>query len=203
MHLMDSRTESQLVQSARSGDRVAFEQLYRKYNDRIFNFSKRITGSPEDAGDVTQETFVRAWNALPKLRADETFGVWLHRIALNRSRDAVKKKGREFALSMDSGATDAEGAPSPLEIVSDKPTPENLLMDGEVRDAVSKAVDSLSDHHREVVTLHHLEGMDVEEVSEVLGIPRGTVMSRLSRAREALRRKLSPYVEAGNDEHRQ
>ncbi len=200
---MDSRSESQLVQSARSGDKAAFEQLYRKYNDRIFNFSKRITGSPEDAGDVTQETFVRAWNALPKLRADETFGVWLHRIALNRSRDTVKKKGREFTLSIDSGATDAEGAPSPLDLVSEEPTPEDSLMSVEDRSAVIRAIDSLSEDHRLVVTLHHLEGMDVEEVSEVLGIPRGTVMSRLSRAREALRRKLSPYVEAGNDEHKQ
>jgi RNA polymerase sigma-70 factor (ECF subfamily) len=192
---MDPTTELELVQRARAGDVNAFETLYRAYNDRIYNFAKRVTGSAEDAGDVTQETFVRAWNALTRLRVDDTFGVWLHRIALNRCRDFIKKRARDSALSIDATQPDADGEPMRVEIEGHGLTPEQELISGEVRNAVVRAVDSLNAEHRMVVTMHHMEGMDVEEISAVLGVPKGTVMSRLSRAREALRRKLSPYVE--------
>lgn len=192
---MDPTAELGLVQRARAGDVDAFETLYRAYNDRIYNFAKRVTGSAEDAGDVTQETFVRAWNALTRLRVDDTFGVWLHRIALNRCRDIMKKQARDATLSTDATRLDADGESMAMEIEGRGLTPEQELIAGEVRHAVLRAVDSLNTEHRLVVTMHHMEGMDVEEISAVLGVPKGTVMSRLSRAREALRRKLSPYVE--------
>lgn len=199
---MDPMSESKLVQMARAGDIHAFEALYRAYNDRIFNFAKRLTGSAEDAGDVTQETFVRAWNALPRLRAEETFGIWLHRIALNRSRDVLKKHGRQPTLSIDSALTDSEDEPIRLQFESDGPTPEQELISGELHDTLRRAVDSLNAEHRAVVTMHHMEGMDVESIAQVLGVPKGTVMSRLSRAREILRRKLSPYIEGMDHEIR-
>ena len=85
--------DTELVQRAKAGDVPAFETLYRRYNDRIYNFAKQVTDSAEDAGDVVQETFVRAWQSLPRLREDGTFGVWLHRIALNTSKDVLKKLG--------------------------------------------------------------------------------------------------------------
>ncbi len=198
---MDPAGEAELVQRARAGDISAFETLYRAYNERIYNFAKRMTGSAEDAGDVTLETFVRAWNALPRLRADETFGVWLHRIAVNRCHDIMKKQARQAAFSLDAAQAGADGIPMRTEIEHPGPTPEQEVVTGEVQDAVRRAVDSLAPIHRLVVTMHHMEGMDVEEISAVLDVPKGTVMSRLSRAREALRRKLSPYVEVSEYGH--
>lgn len=197
---MQPTGEAELVQRARAGDVHAFETLYRAYNERIYNFAKRVTGSADDARDVTQETFVRAWNALPRLRAHDTFGVWLHRIALNRCHDTTKKRARQSAYSIDTTQSDADGAPTQMDIESPGPTPEQEMLSGAVRDAVRQAIDSLGTIHSLVVTMHYMEGMDVEEISAVLDIPKGTVMSRLSRARETLRRKLSPYVEVQEHE---
>lgn len=196
---IDGTTETELVQLAREGDIHAFEELYRAYNDRIFNFAKRIMGSGDDAGDVTQETFIRAWHALPRLRADAVFSVWLHRIALNRSRDVIKKHGREQTVSIDDSQSNDDW--EPLQIESDSPTPERALMSGEMQNAVHRAVDSLNAEHKLVVLMHHMEGIGVESISAILGVPKGTVMSRLSRARVVLRRKLSPYVEGEEREY--
>ena len=200
---METTAESELVRSARAGDVAAFEALYRAYNDRIYNFAKHVTGSAEDAGDVTQETFVRAWSSLPKLREDGTFSVWLHRIALNRCRDVLKKHRREGTVSLDCPVTDAEGEEMPMQLESDLPGPEEAAFASEKQSAVRRAVESLSEGHRLVVTMHHMEGLDVESVAKILNVPRGTVMSRLSRAREALRRKLSGYIEVHDDEHKE
>lgn len=198
---METNAESELVRSARAGDVLAFEALYRAYGERIYNFAKRVTGSAEDARDVTQETFVRAWNSLPKLREDGTFSVWLHRIALNRCRDMLKKHRREGTVSLDCPQTDDEGGEMQTQVQSDCPGPEETLFEGEMQGAVRRAVDSLSEEHRLVVTMHHMQGLDVESIAKTLNVPRGTVMSRLSRAREVLRRKLSAYIEVHDHEY--
>lgn len=185
--------ERELVRLARSGDVQAFESLYRSYNDRIYNFAKQITESPDDAADVTQDAFIRAWRALPELRSDGLFGVWLHRIVLNGCRDLIKKKGRKPTVSFEEIETSDN-------FESRAPIPERAVLADEKHDAVRQAIRSLNEGHRLVVTMHHLEGMNVDSISKVLRIPRGTVMSRLSRARETLKRKLAPYVEGGRDE---
>jgi len=194
---MEMIADAELVQRAKSGDVTAFETLYRRYNDRLFNFVKQITNSADDAGDVTQEAFARAWNSLPKLRQDATFNVWLHQIALNLSRDLIRKRGNHPALSLDNYAVDEDGDSMSLQIESDDPTPEVALVSSETKSAVRRAIKSLSPDHRTVVAMHHISGMDVDTIAKTLNVPRGTVMSRLSRAREILKRKLVPYVEEG------
>ena len=179
---MNTLEISELVGRAKSGDVPAFENLYRLYGDRIYNFARQVTGSADDAADVLQETFIRAWRALPKLRSESTFGVWLHKIALNLARDTMKK-----GLVLQD--------PIEMEIESHAPGPEQAMVASDKSDAVRRAVDSLGEDHKLAVTMHYMEGMEVEAIAEVLGIPRGTVMSRLSRAREILRRKLAAYVE--------
>lgn len=188
---MDEALVSELVRRAKTGDVSAFEALYRHFGDRIFHFARQVTGSAEDARDVTQEAFIRAWDSLPSLKSESAFGVWLHRIALNLSSDAVKRRKRQRAVSLD----DTDGDSQLLQVESTEPTPEKELISSERLEAVRHAVESLSPEHRIVVTMHHMEGMEVESIAQVLSIPRGTVMSRLSRAREILRRKLVPYVE--------
>jgi RNA polymerase sigma-70 factor (ECF subfamily) len=188
---MELPSDLELVRSAKAGDVPAFEALYRRYNDRIYGFAKQVTGSAEDACDVAQEAFIRAWDALPKLRDDRIFGVWLHRIALNLSRDFLKRRAAHPAASLDACDTDI----GPMSQGSYAPGPERALISAEKADAVRRVIESLAEEHRLVVTLHHMQGMDVESVAGVLGVPKGTVMSRLSRARGILRRKLAPHVE--------
>lgn len=192
---MNTTPEIELVQRARTGDVPAFEELYRQYNPRIYNFARQITGSADDACDAVQETFIRAWNSLPRLRVEETFSVWLHRITLNYCRDTLKKRGRQSTLSIDSPPSCDGDEPSTMEIECEGPSPEDCVISAEMQGAVQRALCSLSEEHRLVVMMHHMDGLDVQSIASILGIAKGTVMSRLSRAREVLRRKLVPYVE--------
>lgn len=184
---MEEITDSELVARAKAGDVPAFEALYRRYNTRLYNFARQLTSSAEDAADVVQESFIRAWNSLPGLREETTFGSWLHRVALNCGRDLLKKRGKSL-ISVEE--LELENSAAVYE-----PSPERALISSEVNETIRRAISSLSADHSLVITMHHMEGMDVESISQALGVSRGTVMSRLSRAREALRRKLIPYVE--------
>jgi len=188
---MTEATDRELVARAKTGDVSAFEALYRRYNDRLYNFVRQLELSPEDAADIVQDSFIRAWKALPSLREDAMFGSWLHRIALNRGRDAMRSRSRRPVAEM------ADPSPSGVsfEIPDESPGPEQELIADDVGAAVRRAIGTLSEDHRLVITMHHLEEMDVQAISDALRVSRGTVMSRLSRAREALRRKLAPYVE--------
>jgi RNA polymerase sigma-70 factor (ECF subfamily) len=192
---MQKSAEIDLVRKAKAGDKAAFEMLYRLYSDRIYNFSKQITGTYEDAADITQDTFIRAWKSLPRLRAEETFGTWLHRIALNRSKDAIAER-KKAPLRLDEPSGGDPDAPR-LDPEDPSPGPDARLAQNDKENAVRLAIDSLSPDHRLVVTMHHMDGMEVGEIAGILGISKGTVMSRLSRAREALRRKLAAHIEVG------
>lgn len=193
---MEQITDTELAAQAKAGDVPAFEALYRRYNTRVFNFARQLSLSNEDAADVVQEAFIRAWNSLPSLRDETVFGTWLHRIVLNAGRDLLKKRGRAHQWSIEELAQRDSAA---IEIPGGAPSPERVLLSSETDEAVRRAIASLAEDHRLVVTMHHLEGMGVESIARILGISRGTVMSRLSRAREILRRKLIPYVEEGYD----
>lgn len=184
-------TDTEFVTRAKRGDVPAFEELYRRYNERLYNFVRQLELSPEDAADVVQDSFIRAWKALPSLRKDAMFGSWLHRIALNRGRDAIKNRSRRPVAEMDDPSPGSVSS----DIADDSPGPEQELIADDMGEAVRRAIGTLSEDHRLVVTMHHLEGMDVQAISGALRVSKGTVMSRLSRAREALRRKLAPYVE--------
>jgi RNA polymerase sigma-70 factor (ECF subfamily) len=142
---------------------------------------------------VVQETFIRAWQALPKLRSDDAFRSWLYSIALSRSREMLSKqsKRRESSTEFEPGE---ESSPD-RQIASHDDGPEPMVLKAEAKAAVEKALVELSDEHRSVVAMHHLEDMDVSDVARILGIPQGTVLSRLARARAVLRRKLAPYME--------
>jgi RNA polymerase sigma-70 factor (ECF subfamily) len=176
--------DTELVERARSGDVRAFEELYRRHGARVYSLARRLTGSQDDAADVTQHTFVKAWGRLKSLRSPEAFAGWLHRIALNAVRDRAKRP-QEVPIADAAEASLGEATEDAADEASR----------GELRRKVEAAVQSLPEKHREVVVMHHVEGLDVMEVAEALGVPKGTVLSRLARARDTLRRKLSSYVE--------
>lgn len=187
--------DPQLVERAKAGDVDAFGQLYALTSRRIYQYLRQMTPTPEDAEDLMQEVYVRAWSRLGSLHAGEAFWVWLHRIARNAVLDTKKRKGMP-TVSLESAFPDQEGDEAePLELVDWSDNPEQTVLSEAVQEAVRHAVQSLPEHQREVVAMYYLEEMDIPAIMQVLGVPKNTVISRLARAREALRRKLSHLVD--------
>jgi RNA polymerase sigma-70 factor (ECF subfamily) len=188
----------ELVLRARSGDMAAFEELYKSHQAGLFTFVRSQVRHAETAADLTQEAFVRAWQGLPRLKQPGAFNGWLHRIAANLVRDEVKS-GRsrlEVTESVLRGDEETPEFESPDEAGED---PERQVVAGEMNREVWSALESLPEDQRAAVVMHHMEGMSVEEIARAVGVRPGTIMSRLARAREALRKRLSTYVE-GSDE---
>ncbi len=184
----ESKNQSALVRAASGGDARAFEELFHMHHVGIFNFVLHMVGQVEPAQDLTQATFINAWRALPRLKKSEAFVPWLFRIARNLARDYIAQR-KEHELAAGNIANLAALRSDPR----DDPAQQTLTEEQSA--AVHEAIAKLPAHHREVVLLHHIEGLPVDEVAEALGVPRGTVLSRLARAREALRRSLAPLVE--------
>ena len=184
------------VRQAQKGDVQAFEQLFNQYQRGIYNLIYQMVRNESDAADLTQDAFVRAWKALPRLQTPEAFTSWLYRVATNLTRNWIRDHSRVRQESLDQpfGPDEEEGGQREIADVSADPAA--VTATRATQEVVQRAIIGLSDDHRQVVTLHHLEGMSVEQIAEVMHCSVGTVKSRLSRARDALRRKLAGYVEA-------
>jgi RNA polymerase sigma-70 factor, ECF subfamily len=182
------------VRRAQEGDVRAFEQLFQQYHRGIFNTIYQMTHNDADAADLTQDVFVRAYRALPRLQTPEAFTSWLYRIAVNLSRNWLRDRGRVRIESLEMPGEEGEEG-NTREIADPSGDPAALAQTRDMQERVQKAIAGLSPDHRQVVMLHHIEGMPVEEIARVMGCSIGTVKSRLSRARENLKRKLAGYVE--------
>jgi RNA polymerase sigma-70 factor (ECF subfamily) len=173
----------QAVEAAQAGDERAFEALFRANRDSLYSLAMHFLHDADVAADVTQEAFVRAWEQLPRLRDPGAFGGWLRAMAMNLVRDHFRRYRPQDELD--------ESDPPP----GDDPGPEETLVDDERDRSVREAVLSLPEHQRTIVTMHYLEGRSVAEIMSALGLAKGTVVSRLSRGRENLRRRLAPYID--------
>jgi RNA polymerase sigma-70 factor (ECF subfamily) len=194
----DREEVQELVVRAREGDADAFEVLYRRHQAGIYTFVLSQVREAELAADLTQQTFVRAWEALPRLRKSGAFRGWLHRIAGNLVRDEVKS-GRARLETTETELAAGDDGPGLEASAGSAEGPEDAVLSGELRQQVWAALGELSVEQRAAVVMHHLEGMSVDEIAGAAGVRPGTVMSRLARAREALRKRLSGYVEASDD----
>jgi len=182
------------VRRAQEGDVRAFEQLFQQYQRGIYNTVYQMVRNDADAADLTQEVFVRAYRALPRLQTPEAFTSWLYRIAVNLSRNWLRDRGRVRVESLELPGDDGEEG-NTREIADPSGDPASLAQTKDMQEWVRKAIAGLSPDHRAVVTLHHLEGISVEEIAQMMDCSIGTVKSRLSRARDHLKRKLAGYVE--------
>lgn len=178
--------EKSLVRAAQRGSLEAFEHLFRAHERRIYTLALHMVGDVSLAEDLTQDTFVRAWENLRRLRHEQAFSGWLRRIALNLVWDHIRHR------------PDTEGLEEEhAERLADPADPPGLAVSREaLARRVQVAVMSLPEHQRLVVAMYYWEDMPVNEIARVLGIARGTVISRLARGREALRRKLGPALRA-------
>ena len=182
--------DAMLVQQARAGDTEAFAALYARHQRAIYSLIRHLTADPEAAADLTQETFVKAWHGLPRLRADVAFAGWLRIIATNLVRDRSRRRKPEMSMS-DSSAEEGTGP----EAVDDRPSLDQQVILSQQQRIVREAVARLPEPQRVVVIMHHFEDQPVADIATALGIPLGTVLSRLARGREALRRRLGAFVE--------
>lgn len=182
------------IRRAQSGDLGAFEELFHQYERGVYNVIFQMVRAESEAADLTQDTFIRAWKALPRLDAPEAFTTWLFRIATNLTRNWIRDNRKVRVESLDQPVGDEEG-PANREVADNSANPADLAQSAAVQEIVQQAIGGLSDDHRMVVTLHHIQGMPVEEIARIMKCSVGTVKSRLSRARENLRRRLSPWIE--------
>ncbi|HEX7879255.1 MAG TPA: sigma-70 family RNA polymerase sigma factor [Candidatus Eisenbacteria bacterium] len=180
----DGPSDSALAVRAREGDGHAFKELVRRHQERVFRIVHRMLRDRDQAEDVTQVTFVRAFRSLLKYKEEFPFHPWLYRIAVNASLTQIEKRKREKLVDIDlvpeRFVPRPAGEESPLEVAGRR----------ELVDRIRKALPELPEEQRVVFLLRVDEGFSYDEIAQTLDIPRGTVMSRLSRAREALRKRL-------------
>ena len=172
----DALTDRDLALAVRAGDEAAFAELVRRHQDAVYRFVLRMVGSRDEALDLAQETFVRAWQALPQWQPEAQFRTWLFRIASNAALDALRRRKIVAFEPLDESFTVAAG----------EPDPERRLELNQRIAALEESLARLSADHREILLLRELENMSYEEIGAVLGITEGTVKSRLARARTAL-----------------
>jgi RNA polymerase sigma-70 factor, ECF subfamily len=182
-----------LVEQARAGSHHAYEQLVGHYQDRIYNYVVRMVHEPAEAQDIAQETFVRAYQALPNFRGASSFQTWLYRIASNLAIDAARsrKRKRWNTVSLNEPIENDENSELGRDIPDEWTAgPAEAIESDETRAEVWKAISELSDKLRPVVVLYDLQGQSYQEIADMLGCPLGTVKSRLFNARSQLREKL-------------
>lgn len=181
--------DAELVALSREGDLRAFETLVGKYRNRIFTLAYRILGDYDDAAEVAQDAFVSAWRALGKFRGESLFSTWLTRIAVNLSRNRLQQTRTRClreAYSLDEPLPGCEGCRH-TDPPSDGPSALEMLEQEEIRRRVQGCINGLEPGYREVLVLRDVEEFSYGEIGVMLGLVEGTVKSRLSRAREAIR----------------
>jgi RNA polymerase sigma-70 factor (ECF subfamily) len=199
----DIVADAELVRRAQEGESDAYDALFRRHYAKVYNFALRLDGSRDNAADIAQTAFVRAWESLSRLRDGQAFLRWVYRIALNLVRDRAKQALRKPWVALRDlwqPAKEQEGGTEPVEFADSSFDPERITTARERDRALAEAITRLPMEFREVVVLHHLQGLDVRQIAEVAGIAEGTVKSRLGRARARLRAALREWMDAGGEE---
>lgn len=183
-------TEQELVERARKGDELAFEQLVTDNEKRIYNLCRRLTGNPDDGAELAQEAFLNAWKGLDKFQGGSSFATWLYRLASNACIDFLRKEKRRQSISMTVSLDDEEEGRQ-ADLPDERYSPEQELERAELRRAVLRGLETISAEHKQVLVMRELNGLSYAEIAHVLDLEEGTVKSRIARARLALRKVLA------------
>jgi RNA polymerase sigma-70 factor (ECF subfamily) len=185
--------EKKIIEQVLAGDSNAFGTLVETYQDRVYNLALRMCGNPDDAFDLSQEAFFRAWRGLSGFQGEAAFSTWLFRLTANVCLDWLRAKKRRPTVSLT--AVDDDGEEIQMEIADPGKSPEEILEAAEDREALAKAMNQLPVEYRQILTMRAINDMSYTEIADALQLREGTVKSRLSRARLALRNLL---VKSGN-----
>lgn len=188
---MNALQERQWVEAARKGDQAAFEQLVRAYEKRVFALTLRMCGSPEDAAEAAQETFLAVWQGLGSFRGEASFSTWLYRLASNACVDFLRRENRHRAAAGPS----IDDEEMNLVVSDPAPTPQEAAERAELRSQVEAGLRELPPEYRQVLILREIHQLSYEEIGQALCLDSGTVKSRISRGRKRLRKIL---LENGN-----
>jgi RNA polymerase sigma-70 factor (ECF subfamily) len=185
--------EMELVKRARRGDLPAYDDLVRRYQERIYATVYHMTANHEDANDLAQEAFIKAFHALKSFKGGSSFYTWVYRIAVNKTINFLKQRKNKAQLSLDDLDLNAEHDPDLVALISEK-TPRREVSLAELQEKLNAVMQRLSEPHRLVVILHDVQGLSHEEIAKVMDCNIGTVRSRLFYARQQLQAYLSDYL---------
>lgn len=185
---MDENQQAQLAAACQKGDPKAYEKLIQCFQTRVFSLAMRMLGDPDDAADVTQETFIRVFRTIDKYRGEAALATWIHRIAANLCLDWLRQRKRRV-LSSDSPLNWGHDTVQ-RQIEDNAPGPEEQVASAELREQLQQALNQLEDHHRLAVVLRDVQGMSYEQIADILQAPLGTVKSRINRGRQQLKQML-------------
>jgi RNA polymerase sigma-70 factor (ECF subfamily) len=185
--------ESALVHRARNGDLAAYDDLVKRYQERIYATVYHMTSNHEDANDLAQDSFIKAFQALKSFKGGSSFYTWLYRIAVNKTINFLKQRKNRMHMSLNDLDFNAEHDPDLMALISNN-TPRRAAGLTELQEKLNAALLKLSEPHRLVVVLHDVQGQSHEEIAKVMGCNIGTVRSRLFYARQQLQGYLNDYL---------
>jgi len=185
--------EMELVRKARHGELESYDELVKRYQERIYATIYHMTSNHEDANDLAQEAFIKAFHALKSFKGGSSFYTWVYRIAVNKTINFLKQRKNKAQMSLDDLDFNAEHDPDLVALISDK-TPRREVNLAELQEKLNAAMQKLSEPHRLVVTLHDVQGLSHEEIAKIMECNIGTVRSRLFYARQQLQAYLSDYL---------
>ncbi len=196
--MSEREIDQALVERAQGGDQRAFDVLVSKYQRKLGRLLSRFIRDPAEVEDVSQETFIKAYRALPSFRGDSAFYTWLYRIGINTAKNYLVSQGRRAPTSTNFDAEEAEGFEDAGQL-RDINTPESLLLSKQIGQTVNAAMDALPEELRTAIVLREIDGMSYEEIAGQMNCPIGTVRSRIFRAREAVATRLRPLLDIAPD----
>ena len=195
--------DAPLIERVKAGDVKAFEMLVVKYRRRIERLIGRMVRDVDLVPDIAQETFIRAYRAIPQFRGESAFYTWLYRIAVNTAKKQLMELKRDPLVTESARASrdeEDDGGSRVENELTDGETPEAVLASKQIASAVNFAIEALSDDLRQAITLREIEGFSYEEIAELMNCPIGTVRSRIFRAREAIALRLRPLLDTRDGE---
>jgi RNA polymerase sigma-70 factor (ECF subfamily) len=190
---LDEPTDRELVSRAQRQDLAAYSELILRYHGKIYGLVYNMTSNKEDAEDLVQEVFTKAFSALSRFKGDSSFYTWVYRIAVNRTINFMKSRKRRTGISLDDVEGGIERDPAYVEL-SSKESPFRDATISELQQKLNSALQKLSEKHRVVVVMHDIDGVPHEEIARMLGVSSGTVRSRLFYARQILQAELAEYA---------
>jgi RNA polymerase sigma-70 factor (ECF subfamily) len=185
--------DTELVLKAQDGDVRAFDELVERYHDRIYNLTYNMTSNREDAEDLTQEIFVKAFKALPRFKGKSSFYTWLYRIAINKTINYRKKRNRNRPISLDQFDQEIKTDETYHDLTA-KGSPLRNINLTELQQKLNAAMQTLSEKHRAVLVMHDMQGIPHDEIAKVVGVSSGTIRSRLFYARRQMQTELAEFM---------
>jgi RNA polymerase sigma-70 factor (ECF subfamily) len=191
---VEAASDHELLAAIRDGDEAAFQEIVRRYRNPITNFVYRMLDDYDRSVELAQETFIRVYTSASRYQANFSFSTYIYRIASNLAISELRQRKRRKLVSLFSPFTNDTGEVVEIDPPDHCPLPDEALIDSERRTAVARAITSLPDKYRAAIVLRDVEGLSYDRIAEVLKLSEGTVKSRINRARNLLKDKLSAYI---------